>query len=380
MRIAAVIAVRTGLDVKLAGLPVAGQPWLVRVISRLQQARAVSKVVVACAIPADAIADMLTHPDVVSNVGLIEVAAVDDLTGWARDVPGDYSGVAFCEVNQLFVDPGRLDALASLPGASTAGRVHAVLHGEPTQSLTGGAFVEIVTRTGLDTLISGGTRSALEAAVWPTWPEPPEIRIVQDGGFNWAASAYEALLARSATADLAEFEAALDDRQLRLFTFWDQLGPAPRSVLTVRCQRPPLFMHLMSQLRRLDGAAVDVICPGALAADTAALPGIRRVIPFDAPAFDVSALGSDAIDRLRADSYDLCVLPRREPTGWGFENLTPLAEASGARTTIWLDLAGRSGLLAGESQGWDPAMATAPHRHVETYLRRGVQALDMFAA
>jgi len=377
--VAAVVVVRTSRDVKLAGLPVAGLPWIAQVIARLQHARAVSKVVVACAGRTEAIAGILARPEARQAVGPIEVGAFDDLTAWARDLPGDHDGVAFCEVSQLFADPAQLDALASLPGASAAARLRPVLHCQPTQSLTGGAFVEILTRAGLDAIAADTADTALRTEAWPTWPEPHEIRIAQLGHFDWAASAYEALATLSATADLAMFDAALDDRRLRLFTFWDQLGPAPQSVLTVRCQRPPLFLRLLRHLGRL-GAPLDVVCPIGLAQDTASLPGVRRVIPVDAPAFDVAALGPDGIERLRAENYDLCVLPRLEPTGYGFDNLTPLAAASGALTSIWLDVTGRSGLLAGDAQAWDPTMDSAPHRHVDAYLRRGVKALDMFAA
>ena len=108
----------------------------------------------------------------------------------------------------------------------------------------------------------------------------------------------------------------------------------------------------MRYLGRLPNASIDVIARADLAAETLAIEGVARVITFEDRALSVGALGRDALASIGAMRYDLCVIPRREPTGWGFENLVPLARASGSRTAIWLDIFGRTGLLAGRPHGW----------------------------
>ena len=78
--------------------------------------------------------------------------------------------------------------------------------------------------------------------------------------------------------------------------------------------------------------------------------------------------------------YDLCVLPRLEPSGHGYDNVLPLAHASVAPVAMWVDVFGRSGLLAGQSGAWDPTLATTPFQHPESIEMRARVALDRFAA
>ena len=53
--------------------------------------------------------------------------------------------------------------------------------------------------------------------------------------------------------------------------------------------------------------------------------------------------------------------------------------SSGARAAIWIDVFGRSGLIAGRRQGWDVTSTGGPHERGDFYLRRAVKALDVYA-
>jgi hypothetical protein len=371
MKLAVVVFVWCVRDVELAQRSIAGRPWIVHLVERLRRARSVSRVVVACSEGRDAIATLFDGDEV-------DVVETSDPMTAARDLAREYEGVALCPVTQLFADPVRLDAVASAPSAPA--RAFAVLSSEPGLSLTGGAFLEVLTRHGIPT---GETRVNLVQAPSTTLPVPPdapELRLETPGDFDWAVRAYEALLARDPSGSLDRIEDALADAGLGRFGFWDQIGPAPRTILTVRCVSQPLFEHLLRYLRRLGSVDIDVVCGAGAAEQTKALPGVRDVIPFDAPAFCVDALGTATLETIRARQYDLCVIPRREPSGRGFENVTPLGAASGARTAIWLDPLGAWGLLSGVSQGWDPSTWTpAPHEQAEAYRERARNAFAEFA-
>jgi hypothetical protein len=106
-------------------------------------------------------------------------------------------------------------------------------------------------------------------------------------------------------------------------------------------------------LRRIEPDAIDVICPAPVAEATSRLAGVTGVIPFETPVFSLAALDARQWARIQAHRYDLCVVPRLEPTAHGFGNITALGEASRARTAVWLDIFGHSGRLAGRDHGWE---------------------------
>jgi hypothetical protein len=369
--LALIVTIRSAAEHELAQRLVAGKPWIVRLVERLQGADSVEQVLVACR-------EREREVEALVDSAMVSVVAADDPIAVARSLDGSHGGVAFCPVSQLFADPRRLDAVAGLDLPPDTARAFAVLACDPTIALTGGAFLEVVTRVGLRSSGIDST-SAPKTAVWQTWPEPAEMRLETWGDFDWAILAQEALLARDPSGALDQFEDALDEAGLRRFTFWDEMGPPPQSVLTVRCLRQPLFEQLVRHLRRLRGTTIDVVCRPEHADQTRSLRGVGHVFTFDGPTFSVGALGPATLDSIRERQYDLCVIPRREPTGWGFDNLVPLAEASRARAGIWLDVFGRTGLLAGRLQAWDPAGTGGPHERSDFYLRRAVRALDVYA-
>ncbi len=171
---------------------------------------------------------------------------------------------------------------------------------------------------------------------------------------------------RLAVAGTVELEAALDALALGRFTFHDGVGQRPRTIVTVRCMREPLFAGLLRHLRRLKPDAIDVICSADLAEATSRIPGVSGVLSYAAPRFSLDALGAATIKAIQRWTYDLCVVPRLEPSGHGYENVTPIGIASEARTAIWLDIFGNSGLLAGRRHGWEstvdrPAPFDDPH-------------------
>jgi hypothetical protein len=372
MTVLVVVLVEGPWDLDLARRPIAGRPWIARLIDRLRLAQSVSDVVVVCALGAHEIDALLG--------GQVRILPADDWMRTARDLPGAHDGVAFCPVRQYFADPDRLDDLASLPAVPGAARAFAVLSADPCISLSGGAFLQVLTREGLRIAADGTDLSTTPAMRLRAWPEPPEMRMHAPTDAAWIVPAAEALLGRDPSGRLDQFETTLDGDGLSRFTFWDGIGHPPRSVLTVRCLPTPLFAWLVRHLRRLPGAAIDVLCAASLEAETAAIPGVRRVHAFGAARFSAEAIGPDQWKAIRGAAYDLCVIPRREPLGVGLDNLTPLAVASGAPTANWLDITGQSGLLAGQAQGWDETLrALAPHEQPSRWLRRAVRALDDFA-
>ena len=102
--------------------------------------------------------------------------------------------------------------------------------------------------------------------------------------------------------------------------------------------RPPLFEHFLGYLGRLRGATIDVVCRSEQVNDTRPRQEVGEVFAFEGATFSLEALGTDTLEAIVGRRYDLCVIPRREPTGWGFENVTRLAAASGASAAIWLDI------------------------------------------
>ena len=382
MKLAVVITVRSPADAELARRSVAGQPWIARLAQRIRHATSVTRIVVACRTHADKIAALLDTSDITV------VPAIDPLDA-ACDLSGDHDGVAVCGVEQLFVDPVRLDTLASQGPPSSAGRIRAVLACEPLISLTGGVFLEIVTRHGLLTATREDELAHLEVATWPTWPEPPEMRLEEHGDFDWAAAAYETLLARDPSGGSTRFEEVLNDPALRRVVFWDDLrrfalldsmGRRAMSILTIRCMPHPLFDNVLRYLNRLHHVSVDVLCQTRTSKQTSECPGVGRVYAFDSDTFSLNGLESAVLDSIRERQYDLCVVPVREPTAWGFGNVVPLGDASRARSAVWLDAFGRCGQLPTPTRDKAPATwLCPPHQQADAYLRRAVRALDAFA-
>jgi molybdopterin-guanine dinucleotide biosynthesis protein A len=354
--------------------PIAGRPWLLHVIERLRRARAVRRVVVVCPERHEHIESLA------ESVGAELLDAADPVHA-VHALPGDHDGVVICPVTQLFIDPAQLDALAALPLQPEIARVFADLTTAPQMALTGGSWLEILTRAGLRDLAAGLDIAYHPSRTLSVWPDTPEMRVTGVEAIAWAATMYGALLDRSPAGDLALFEEVLADAGLSRFGFWDRIGAPPRRILTIRCMRQPLFEWFVRYLARVPGATIDVICPAAVAAQTESLPGVGRAIGFDGSMFSVDALSPAQLDAIRREAYDLCVLPRREETGWGFENVTPFGAVCGARTAVWLDIFGRCGLVAGRPHGWEAAVQgrRAPHEASHLYLERAVLALDDFA-
>ena len=372
------ITVRSPADVELARRPVGGQPWIARLVQRLRHATSVRRIVVACRTHAAEIAALVDTSEVTV------VPAVEPLDA-ACGLSRDHDGVALCGVDQLFVDPTRLDTLASRDPPSSTGRIHAVLACEPLISLTGGVFLEIVTRQGLLTVTREDELSCLEAA---TWPEPPEMRLEEHGDFEWAAATYETLLARDPSGGSAQFEDVLDDPVLRRVTFWDELrrfafldnvAPRATSILTIWCMPQPLFDNVLRYLARSHQGRIDVLCQARTSRQTTEHPSVGRVYAFGADTFSLDRLESSVIDSIRERQYDLCVVPVREPTRWGFDNVLPLGEASRARSALWLDIFGRCGPLPRFTHCSTATTSLCPpQEQADVYLRRAARALDAF--
>jgi hypothetical protein len=307
-------------------------------------------------------------------------ASAEDAQHVGGTLKGNHDAVAFCPVGQFFADPARLDDLAALEVPAGTARVVAVLASEPELSLTGGVFLQILTRLGVRAASEGHDLLTLPTARCPAWPEAPELRLSTAADYSWAVAAWENTLAEKPSAQVADLEASIDRLASERFPFWDGIGPRPRSILTVRCTREPLFVGQLQYLRRLRPDAIDVICPAALAGATSQLPGVTRVVPFDAPNFSVDALGPQALADLQARAYDLCVVPRLEPTAHGYRNVIPIGAASAARSAIWIDIFGNWGLLAGAVHGWDPTFGPAPTTDADSLHRRAHDALARFAA
>ena len=345
-----------------------GQPLM-----RLASARSVTTVVVACRPEwREQFDDSLG--------GVIPVlSSLDDPIAVARDLEGAHEAVAFCPVHQLFADADALDHLASADAPPGAARVLPVLACEPHLAVTGGTNLQILTRVGLAAAAEGLDLDTLPAVRVPVWPESPELRIDTAADFDWAAALLDATLERASAPSPADVEAVLDAGILDRFPFWDGIGPRPRTILTVRCMREPLFERLLRYLRRLRPDAIDVICAAPVADATSRIAGVRGVIPFDAPVFSLAALDARQWSRIHAHRYDLCVVPRLEPTAHGFGNITPLGEASLARTAVWLDVFGHSGRLAGAEHGWEsPTTASDLLDNPRALAERGQAALLHF--
>jgi hypothetical protein len=376
MRLLVVITVSDAQSLALARRPVAGQPWIRRLVERLAGARSVARVVVAAPNRHDELAGLLgsASADVFPSADPVAVARETSSSSGC-------TGIVFCAVEQFFADPDRLDAMADDAPPPDAMRVVAVLSGHPWLVLTGGGFVEIVTRKGLAALDAGLQLAELRPATVQTDPEPPEMRLEHPRDTQWAVAAAEALIEDDPSGRLGAFERVLARRRLGRFGFWDEVGPPPQSILTLQCMRPTLFEHFARHLARVPGTSLDVICPAHAASRVATLEGVRRVMPFDAPTFTLDALGATMLDDIRARQYDLCLLPRRIPEVRGFENTVPLALAASARMSAWIDVFGRCGVIAGRWQGWDPAAADAsPLEHAAAWTARAAKALRHFNA
>ncbi len=373
MSVLAMVTVTQWVEARLAATPIDDRPWLAHLVARLGQAPAVSRVVVAG--HPDCLAMLAPH--VPAGIELVGTAAP---LAWAATVPGA-DLVAPVPVWQLFADPARLEALAAAPRSVLTARVAAVDEHDPAIDLSGGAYVELLTRRGCALAAAGIAPSAAECVSVPCAPEPPELRLAPRGDAGWGVTLQRALLAAGSPHGLADVSEVLTAAGLRRFAFWrDGVGPGPRRVLTIRCLPAAAFARLLAHLRRLPGAAVDVLCPEPLAAATAALAGVSRVITFPGPSFDLGRLPAATHAALRAAGYDLCVVPRRTPCGRGFENVTPLGVASGAAVAVWMDLTGASGQLAGLARGWEPWVTEAPPWHDVTALgERAAAAWRMLA-
>lgn len=370
MSVVAAIAVVQWADALVAATRIDDRTWLDHLVTRMRRASCVTRVAVVCHPGCARVLDGVL-PDTVT------LAVAEDPHAWGADVPEDL--VARVPVTQLFVDPVALDRLAAVPRAPHVQRVHAVLP-QAGLDLTGGAYVDLLTPHGCGVAARG---ESWPDAAWlgvPADPEPPEQRLRSAAEAGWGVTVQRALLAHDGARDLTALDAVLTAARLRRFAFWpDGVGRGPARVLTVRCQPAPLFSRLMRHLAHLPNATVDVVCSAALAADTAGTPGVSGVMPFDGPSFDLERLGPAWADGVRAQRYDLCVLPRRTADGHGFANVTALGAASGARAAVWLDLLGDSGLVCGVTRGWEPWITEAPPWHdVTTWRDRSSVALRTF--
>ena len=367
MSVLAMVVVTQWAEAELAATPVAGRPWVDHLVDRLRRAPGVSGVAVVCQ-PAcrDRVAPHVPP-------GVTCVTATDPFA-WAA--AGAAPLVAWVPVWQLFVDPGRLARLAAAARPAGTTVVRAVLEHAPSVDLTGGADAEVFTATGLR-MAAGGLDIGPGVLAVPLPPAPPELRLRGPGDAGWGVTLQGALVAAGRADDLSAVEAVMTAAGLHRLDVWlDGAGLAPRRMLTVRCLPAAEFAWLLRHLARLPGAAIDVVCPAAHAAATAAMPGVRRVVPFAGPAFALTALDPVTRARLRAEQYDLCVVPRRTPCGHGFENVTAIAADAGAGLAVWMDLTGRTGVLAGNPRGWEPwVTAPAPWLRGEAWRARGAAAL-----
>ena len=144
----------------------AGKPWIVRLIERLQSAASVGQIVVTCREREREIEGLVQS-------ARVSIVADGDPMVVGRSLEGNHDGVAFCPVSQLFADPGRLNVLAGLDVQPDTAKVFAVLACDPTIPLTGGAFLEVVTRVGLHSSAPDAAEEP-KAAAWQTWPAPPK--------------------------------------------------------------------------------------------------------------------------------------------------------------------------------------------------------------
>ena len=189
MRLAVGVTIQSPQAVELAQRPIAGCPWLERLVRRLRRARCVTEIVVVCRQGEGEIGPLSRSLDA-------RLIVTDDVLAAARDLDGGHDAVAFCEVGQLFADPARLDELASLDTSGGQTRALAVLASEPSIALTGGPFLEAITRDGLREAADGTSISDPPMAALPSLPGAPEMRLESAGDMDWAVRAEEALLAR----------------------------------------------------------------------------------------------------------------------------------------------------------------------------------------
>ncbi len=351
MSVLVMIVVAQWDEACLAGLPIDDRPWVAHLVTRLGLAPVVDRVVVVC--------DPAYHALVTPHVpaGTACVAAVDALAWAARD---GADLIAPVPVWQLFADPARLTRLAALPRPSGTTLVRAVLERDDAVVLTGGAEVELVTAHGARLAATGHelTSGVVTAAALP---EPPELRLRGAADAGWGRTLQRALIAAGQAGDLAAAEGVMTGAGLhRSDIRRDGAGLTPRRVLTVRCLPANLFTWLVAHLGRWPEARVDVVCAEAMAEATRELGPVDRVVTYAGPSFDLAALGPEALAAIRARRYDVCVIPRRTACGRGFENVTPLGEASGAAMAVWMDVTGATGLLAGRPYGWEPWVEDVP--------------------
>lgn len=380
MRVVPVIPIRYPSEAALAGRQLGGRSWIATVVERLKRARSAVGVVVICKPEwRDRLAEGLDQETTVLESIQDPLAVVASLVGQGSGVFASCEGIAFCPVTQLFVDPESIDAMAALEVPVGAAQIVPVLACEPLLALTGGAFVNVLTTSGLAAAAAGAELSALPSVSWPTWPTAPELRLETGDELQWAVTAADLIGDRLLSAGAKELEDALDLLDLGRFTFHDGVGRRPLTIVTVRCTREPVFASLVGHLRRLRPDSIDVICPASLADSTSRMPGVSSVLPYAAPRFSVEALGAATAESIQGREYDLCVVPRLEPTAHGHGNVTPLGVASGARTAIWLDIFGNSGLLAGRHHGWDRSLdRPSPFLDPHAMGARARTALDHF--
>lgn len=383
MRLVGIVLVYRA-EVALAQRRIVGErTWLSCLVDRLKTAKCVTHVAVMCDDGAAVLRECL-------DADSAQVVETSDPIRSALALEGDHDGVTFCPVSQLFADPLRLDALVERVSSRITERAFAVLDGDDSLSLSGGAFLDVLTHRGLSRLADGDDLTALSVTRWPTWPEPPEMRLDPARDVEWAAAVQARLLTVDASGAAMFFDAVVREAGLTRSALWDGIGVPPLRVLTVRCLRGPLFQGLVEHVARIPEVQIDVVCSRALADATSRMAGVTRVIPFEGSTFDLAALAPSTLASLRAARYDLCVIPRREPSGVGFENASALAEASRARAGMWLDVFGRAGLISGHSQGWDPATwprrsrgadsCASPATQAGLFERRAAAALERFSA
>ncbi len=178
MTLAAVIPIRYESEAGLASRLVAGRPWIATVVERLKRARSTAGVVVICRPEwRDRLASDLGSDEVVIASLRDPRAVAANLWQQRSGVFASCSGVALCPVEQLFVDPESIDAMAGLDVPSGVAQIMPVLACEPVLALTGGVFVQVLTPTGLAAAAAGGDLASLPAARWPAWPAAPELRL-----------------------------------------------------------------------------------------------------------------------------------------------------------------------------------------------------------